>query len=384
MGIGAQGVLLDRGYDAVRIAGGGELADTASSTVDQVDPDRSAASAGRRCARSTPSTGAVCREHGPRTYVTAVSQVMPGWVLALLALTLILPALVVASVDAFARARRRRSPVIPWLAWLASGRVPVRDRPRPRASPRPGGAAPDPPAAPVRLPTASRSDSAAVAVLVTRVRDDRAHVVRAPPVLARAADPELANPSTPGAAVVVCLVLSLATLALWVVNPFSALLLAPALHLWIAGHARRPAPPAGAARIALVAGGLLLPALLVIYELRSRSRSTRSAGPGTCCLLVTGGHVSLARSAGGLRAARAALAGVVGGGAEPPAEPTRPRRRATVTVRGPASYAGPGSLGGTDSALRGSAGRTGHPASRELGNPSSGVKAPSPSGVGRR
>ena len=65
------------------------------------------ARAARRCGRSPPSTRARARSTGPKSYVQAVSQVLPGWVLSLLAGTLLLPVLV-ASVDAFARARRRQ------------------------------------------------------------------------------------------------------------------------------------------------------------------------------------------------------------------------------------------------------------------------------------
>ena len=58
-------------------------------------------------------------EHGPETYLLAVSQVVPGWALALLAGTLLLPVLAV-SVDALARARRRRVAVLPWMRWLGA------------------------------------------------------------------------------------------------------------------------------------------------------------------------------------------------------------------------------------------------------------------------
>ena len=59
-------------------------------------------------------------EHGPKTHITIVSQVMPGWAPSLLAIALILPVLV-AGIDAFARARRRGEPVLPWLVWVGAG-----------------------------------------------------------------------------------------------------------------------------------------------------------------------------------------------------------------------------------------------------------------------
>ena len=143
------------------------------------------------------------------------------------------------------------------------------------------------------------------------------------------------------------LVLSLVLLALWLVNPFSALILAPALHLWLLSVLIDPAPPPRA-RVALVLGGLLLPLLLVIYDLATLDLGPLG-GAWYLFLLVTGGHVSFASALVGC-----VLAGVLGSMASilrvrrrppPGAAPARP------SVRGPATYAGPGSLGGTKSAL---------------------------------
>jgi len=66
-------------------------------------------------------------------------------------------------------------------------------------------------------------------------------------------------------------------------------------------------------------------------------------------LLVTGGHVSL-----GTTLVWAALAGVLGSvvAITRSVRPEMDAREPVVSVRGPASYAGPGSLGGTESSLR--------------------------------
>ncbi|MBA2439270.1 MAG: hypothetical protein H0V50_01190, partial [Thermoleophilaceae bacterium] len=120
IGIGAQGALLEAGYDTVRIAGAGEVGDTGKSEPGAIDEDR-LGGLGRATLRTVTALDQGGRPaHGPRAYVTAVSQVVPGLVLTLLGLTLILPALV-ASVDALARARRRRRAVFPWLRWLGGG-----------------------------------------------------------------------------------------------------------------------------------------------------------------------------------------------------------------------------------------------------------------------
>ncbi|KKK59359.1 hypothetical protein LCGC14_3035180, partial [marine sediment metagenome] len=55
-------------------------------------------------------------EASPRRYITVGRQVIPGWAISLLSLALLLP-VAVASVDGFARARRRGLPVERWIRW---------------------------------------------------------------------------------------------------------------------------------------------------------------------------------------------------------------------------------------------------------------------------
>ena len=344
LGIGAQGVLLGGGYDAVRIAGGGEREDTSGTTGDSIDRDR-LGTLGRVMLRTVNALDQTNRSPGtPSAYITVAGQVMPGWVLGVLGLALILPALV-AGVDAFARVRRRRSPVTPWLAWLAAGT----------------GAfvlglglaylldvvgAVDPPAAPVApdlIPLDAGGLGVMAGVLVV--------VVGAWLGLRRAAiaaDPDLRVPSAPGAAVVLALAMSFGTLALWLVNPFSALIMVPALHLWMLATLVDP-PPRRRTRLAMVAGGLVLPLLLALYQLVVLDLNPLG-GAWYLLLLVTGGHIGLISSLLGCLFA-GVLAGVVAVAVSPPPEAPRPPRE-VPKVRGPAGYAGPGSLGGTDSALR--------------------------------
>ncbi len=344
IGIGPQGVLLDRGYDAVRMAGDGELSDDGTTTIEQVDVE-SLERSGRALLRTLTALDQGPRpDHGPNTYVTAVSQVMPGWVLAMLSLSLILPALV-ASVDAFARARRRREAVSAWLLWIGAATLPFVLGLGLAHLLALFGATPESPGAPV-APGLYPLDAPAVAVLV-----GIALVVAiswwALRRLAARTHPALADPSAPGAAVACALVLSLVVLALWLINPFSALILSPALHLWSLSVLVDPPPPLRV-RIVLVAGGLLLPVLLAVYDLATLDL-TPPGGAWYGFLLVTGGHVSLASALVGC-----VLAGVLGS----LGSILRVRRRPPVgtapaqpSVRGPATYAGPGSLGGTTSAL---------------------------------
>ena len=344
LGIGAQGVLLGGGYDAVRIAGGGEREDTSGTTGDAVDRDR-LGTLGRVMLRTVNALDGAVRDPGrPSAYVTVAGQVMPGWVLAVLGLTLIFPALV-ASVDAFARVRRRRSPVTPWLAWLAAGTFAfVLGIGLAHLLDLVGAV--DPPAAPV-APDLVPLDAGALAVMAGVV----IVVVGAWVGLRRAvvaADPDLATPSAPGAAVVLSLAMTIGLVVLWLVNPFSALIMVPALHLWMLATLVDPAP-GKRTRLALVAGGLVLPALLVLYQLLVLGLNPL-AGAWYLLLLVTGGHISVVSSLLGCL-----FVGVLGGviavaRSTPPAAPRPPRE--VPKVRGPAGYAGPGSLGGTDSALR--------------------------------
>ena len=119
IGIGPQGPLIESGYDTVRISGSGELPPEGDGPVEAIDEDTIGA-LGRATLRTVTALDQGRRpEHGPDSYVTAASQVMGGWVLALLGGTLLLPVFV-AAVDAFARARRRGIEVLPWLRWLGA------------------------------------------------------------------------------------------------------------------------------------------------------------------------------------------------------------------------------------------------------------------------
>src|SRR4051794_340320 len=148
IGIGAQGVLLGSGYDAVRISGSGELPPSGSGPPEATDPDR-LGGLGRATLRTLTALDEGPRpEHGPKSYLQAVSQVLPGWVLSLLAAALLLPVLV-ASVDAFARARRRHMDVLRWLRWLGAWVAPFLAALALAQFLALVGATPSPPAAPV-------------------------------------------------------------------------------------------------------------------------------------------------------------------------------------------------------------------------------------------
>lgn len=345
LGIGGQGVLLPRGYDAVRISGDGELSDTPASAP--IDEER-LGGLGRAVLRTVTALDQGSRPvHGPRTYVTIAGQVMPGWVLAVLAATLILPALA-AGIDAFARARRRRAAVGPWLRWIALSAVPLIVGYAVAKLLALFGATPDPPPAPV-APDLFPLDGPALVVLA---------VVAGVVVLTWAGLQRFAGPTArgldeaagSGAGVAVTLVLSGAALALWLVDPFAALVAAPTVHFWMLATLIDP-PPARRVRIGLIAAGLVLPVLLAVYQLFVLGVSPLG-GAWYLLLLVLGGQVGIGMVvvAALFVAVFALVVTIVRRNGD--AQGSAPGPPLPPSTRGPLSYAGPGSLGGTDSALR--------------------------------
>ena len=137
----------------------------------------------------------------------------------------------------------------------------------------------------------------------------------------------------------------------WVLNPYATLLLVGALHLW-AALADPELRPRRAAALALVALALVPLGLLIVFYSHELG-----AGPAVfaweAVLLLAGGHVGVAAAAlwsvacgCGVAAMLLALAPLA------PSAGSGNGTGAPVTIRGPLSYAGPGSLGGTESALR--------------------------------
>jgi hypothetical protein len=153
-----------------------------------------------------------------------------------------------------------------------------------------------------------------------------------------------------GAGVAVALALGVAALALWLIDPFAALVAVPAVHCWMLATLIDP-PPARRVRFGLIAAGLVLPLLLALYQLFVLGVDPLS-GAWYLLLLVLGGQVGLGSvlvaalftAVFGSVVAIARRPGDAAGSA--PGAPLAPK------TRGPLSYAGPGSLGGTDSALR--------------------------------
>lgn len=284
---------------------------------------------------------------GPREYVLVQRRVLPEWTIAMLAGLLLLPALL-GAVDGLARVRRRREPVAIWLRWLAASAAPfvlavlvARLLGLTGIVPAlPGAVDPD-----VLAPDVAAVVTVGVTLLL-------GFALRAPVgrLLGVPRRPRDGGPYPVGAAAAIGIVLVALAIAVWFVNPYTALLLAPAVHLWLLAIV----PEVRLPRIALAGMVLLglLPFVLVglWYAAQFGLDPLELAWMGV--VLVAGGYAGplgvlvwslvLACFAGALTVAlRKRPRPPAGGGEEPP-----------VTVRGPVSYAGPGSLGGTESALR--------------------------------
>jgi len=333
--LGEQGPFNARGLGAVLLSASGERAPAADAPV---SAERLTAF-GRAALRSVGALDDGGDLPGSETYLTLERKVLPAWPVRLLAIALLLPVLL-AAVDALARVRRRRERVGMWLCRVALAALPFLAAALVAAGLFRVGLIETAPAAPVAgagsAPNVAALASALVVGLLAWLGLRRLGVGRG------------AQAGSGGAAAAVVLVLAVAALVVWAANPYASLLLVPALHLWLLAmapetHLRRPVA------LALWALGLV-PPLLVAYAYMRQFGLDPLELAWMLELLVAGGAVSpfavLVWSVV-LGCTVAALVVVVRTSGE-----SHPDAAAPITVRGPKTYAGPGSLGGTESALR--------------------------------
>ena len=291
IGIGSQGVLLEQGYDAVRISGSGELPPEGSGPPETIDPDM-LGSLGRATLRTVTAVDQGPRPgHGPTSYIQAVSQVLPGLVLSLLAGALLLPVLV-ASVDAFARARRRHVDVLRWMRWLGAWVAPFLAALAVAQFLALVGATPSPPPAPVPpdvLPLDGPALGVLAGVLVAMVL---AFLLGR--WLAARPDAELMEELDLGAGVALGLVIAAGSLLLWLANPYAGLLVVPAAHLWMLLALTRPLPPRRV-RAVLIAIGVAPALVVAVYYMFALSVDPLS-GLWYLLMLVTGQSVGILTS----------------------------------------------------------------------------------------
>ena len=198
---------------------------------------------------------------------------------------------------------------------------------------------------PSSLPLSSGQAAALASVVLALVAG-----VLAARMLGRPGRAARGNPAAGAAGAAVGAIVCGAALLVWIPNPFAAALLVPAAHLWLFLGAPQTRMRGAWGWAALVAG-LLPPAFVLLAEMDALQLGP--LGLARVWLVATaGGHVSAlsALAAGALAGATATLVRILLArrklAVSAPPDDERPR------TRGPASYAGPGSLGGTESALR--------------------------------
>ena len=344
--LSGQGVLGDAGFAAALIGVSGERGPAPDAAVTRRRMQLFGRAALRAVLAVDDAGGADAQlafAEGPAGIVT-MRNVLPDWAVRLLVGTLLLPALLT-GLDAFFRIRRRRVDTAPWFAWLGSAAVPLLAA---WVWTRLLGLTgvvdiPPSPVAPQVLPITGGGWAGIVSTLI--VAGLAWFAFR---TLARGRLPRGLHPAAGGLAAASGLVLVLAAALAWVANPYLAALLLPAAHLWLFAAAPQGRLQ-GVTAVPAVLAGVVLPVVVAGYY-----AVAFAAGPVALAWLAlqgaAAGHVSPLFTVVAVGWA-AALAGVV----RVVVSQRRVRRDAPpdpIRTRGPVSYAGPGSLGGTESALR--------------------------------
>ncbi len=294
----------------------------------------------------------------PSSYLLLSGKFVPLWAVRLLMLALMLP-VAATTLDALARTRRRGHPVTRWIGWVLAGAVPfvvglivvLFARAAGLFSVRPPGAVGG------GIPLSS-GDAVLLAVVLAVVivsfvflrplclrllgrYSGSGRRVESP--VGRRQD----SPAADAAAVALSVVMCVLSVILWVLNPYAALLLVPALHLWLwlaqPGARRRQWGVWALLLFAVVPGVLVLIYYAIAYHLSP-------LGLAWSLALMPGGPLPVVVALCWTVALGCLASAIVIGRRTVRAVAITPEP--AVTVRGPASYAGPGSLGGTESALR--------------------------------
>jgi hypothetical protein len=283
VGIGDQAPFVEAGIDAARLSGSGEL--PPQHPQPQPDPDRIGA-IGRATLRTVFAYDAPgASGERPSSYIAIAQDVLPRWSIALLVFTLLLPVLA-ASVDSFARVRRRREPVTPWFRWIVAGALPFLVALLVGYFLALVGEIPDSSSVPV-APQVHRLHGAGwVSLALCTLFFVAALVLLRPRIAGR-----VGRRDSPGAAAALALTISVVSLAIWVVNPYTALLLLPAFHLWLLVTAS-PVAPSRPVGLALVIGAIV-PALLILVALLARLAIGPLAGAWYGLLLLTGHQIGI-------------------------------------------------------------------------------------------
>jgi hypothetical protein len=346
--LGDQGPLLAAGLDAVRLSVSGERPPPAG--VD-VSPGRLAGLG----ASALRTISALDTAAGPGSFesnqgIVTMRRVLPDWAVRLFVASLLLPALL-AAFDAYFRVRRRGLPAERWLLWAAAAILPLLGVwILARLLGLAGLVAAPPGASPAGALEHGVGHWVALVLLGLLALGT---LVAAQPVASRLLGLRERPRSTGGPAAAAALVVTLTATAAWVVNPYLAALLVPAAHAWLfaaAPELRWRALPSAM----LVVAGLLVPIIAVWHLGRVLSMDLLDL-VWLGVLGVAGGQVApgLAMLLGALSGALVATLVAVRARLVMSRRPggTGAARGGETPSPGPLTYAGPGSLGGTESAL---------------------------------
>ena len=229
----------------------------------------------------------------PSTYLSFSGKTVPAWAIRLLVLALMLPALM-ATIDGLARARRRGHSLLRWVVWVLAAVFPFVVAAALVVLARVVGvlgAAPPMPVAAGVIPLHGGGIALLVVLGITIVGGLawlRPAIIR---MIGLGSAADRGQPFGAGAAASLLLVLCVISLLVWVANPFAAILLVPALHLWlwiVAPDVRLPVP----VTVLLLVAGLVLPLVVAIDY-----ASTLGLGPlqtlWSWVLLLAGGGVGV-------------------------------------------------------------------------------------------
>jgi len=344
---GAQGVVASEGLPAVMLSARGDRIAPADAPVSRARLDEF----GRAALRTVTALDNGPSQAAPATSdLVAARKVLPGWTVVLVSGALLLP-VALTVVDGFARARRRREAVGAGIRWTLAGAVPFAAVAVLAWVLGLVGLLPQAPGAPVDPRAMPLEAGHAVALAVAALAFALAWLT-ARPLAMRAFVGRRPDPRSPGAAAGLLVVLTLVAVVVWALNPFAALLLAPALHAWLLAVTPDIRLPRWAGLV-LLALGLVPAVVLGVHVARALG-----AGPlelaWQVLMWVAGGHLGVLGALVGILLAGCAVgvaSVVVAPHDDPPAQDALSPER-VASMRGPLTYAGPGSLGGTESALR--------------------------------
>lgn len=339
---GEQGTLLAGGLPAVLLSIGGDSPPPANAAISRARLEAFGRAALRTVTAldAAPAARPIAAEASTRDLLTS-RKIVPLWAIGLFTAALLL-AVLVTVVDAFAALLRRRERIAAWLRWTLAGALPFLLAALFAVALGALGLidAPGAPVAPQALPVTLPALFAVALVFALGW-------VWLRPAALRLLRVQTSDRSEPGAGIAVVLVAAVTASVMWVFNPYAAALLIPALHVWLFALApdlrirREP-------RLALVALGAL-PAVATAVGLSRSLELGAGEAAWQLVLLTAGGHISpLSVLLWSVMGGCVVSALIVAAHGRTPADADE----IPITVRGPKTYAGPGSLGGTESALR--------------------------------